>query len=355
MKKRTYKRFFGLILTLTILLGTIASGAGANEKNEPTIVDYVREILPHYLMVNELNLPGYWISNPLVYRDWGKSENNQTLFFVFDDKNIVGQLEVYSLNNEFQSIFMIDCPEVVQTAFDNFTPVAFGIYNDCYLMRTKSEDLILSIPNKLNPLEDIVPLDTRILENIVIDYSALISPMLKTRSVNSIQLNATVVPNETVNGVGICWAAAVGSVIGMRTGGATTPTARTVYDRVDNLHSGTPVGDDTWITRAYESYNFYLTIISGTFTADQLFQTLSNGRRALHISMVNTNNAGHSLVISGVTYANGVGGSYTIVDSNYPSTRTIGVSAAVLANGSLFNYNSNSGLYTNWHTTRYIS
>ena len=82
---------------------------------------------------------------------------------------------------------------------------------------------------------------------VVTDNSTEINPAIAPcTTVYDKQLGVNIVSNDSVSGVGICWASCVASKVNYQK--RKNLYAIDVYNKVDSIYSGTPVGDNTWIT-----------------------------------------------------------------------------------------------------------
>lgn len=346
-----------LAALLAVNIPSISANAIWESKNQVTT--YAESILPQYLSVNGLFSHEYKISEPITLYNWEYGQNDKILFFVFDNNQAVGQLVVQNYEGKLYSSFNTGNLDIITEAFNNNTPVAFGYYNECFVMRTESENILLSVTTKDNPLDglsDNVRLKTSTLNYLtpisIDNLSQINSAIAPHTTVYDKQLGVNLVSNDSVNGVGICWASCVASKVNYQK--RKSLYAIDVYNKVDSLYSGTPIGNTTWITRAYSAYDVNITTENNSVGASKCYSQLSSGK-PLHIT-ITRNGGAHGVLIAGVYYldVSSAGGVYTLMDPNVPSLVSLAVQPSVIQNGSGFNYVTSYGYtYTNWDITRY--
>jgi len=355
--KRSFKRFAGLFLALALLVSAmnVAAGAeGESKSSKSALVTYAESVLPGYLRANGLNSSEYQLSKSIISYDWDKGGNDQSLFFIFDRQSIVAQFEVYSYENEYHSTFMAGNFDEIQEVFDNNTPVAFGNFNECFIMRTKSKDVILSVNYKTDPLAGLAPTNTGILKPIAVDNSVTVYPAAATRMYLYKKLSVKYVGNDNApNGSGLCWAACVASSVNFRKG--TSLTALNVYNTTKAKYDlDIILSIDSVVQKAYSLYGVNTTY-SGNLTAGEIYNILC-GNKPLQINLQSsTTGFGHAVLICGVDCETSGGGYYTLMDPNWPNLVSVYVTPGVITNGNNFVYTPTytNIVYNTWVETRY--
>lgn len=344
-----------LLLTMILAFNALCLSVGASEEAKSEVTLYAENVLSSYLNANGLFSSDYKLSKPIALQDWNGGQNNRILFLVFDNNRVVGNIFADKYEGQWYSSFNTANLEILNEVFINNTPVAFGLYNECFVMRTESEDILLSLSNEYDPLAGLSDnASTEDLTTISIDYSthATTAIMPLTMSYNK-QLAVTRVANANI-GNGICWAACIASKVNYQK--KSYLSAENVYYDIAGRYSeynGAPGGGNECIVRGYNIYGVSVTETS-RMGANEIYNILSSGK-PLDIIIDKTGGA-HSVLITGISYldTSGTGGTLTLMDPNVASLVTINVQPSVIHNGgSGFVYASNSGTYTSWRDTRY--
>ena len=365
---KIFKKLVAFLLVMVCITNVQCVNANAVEKKEDRLSAYVENILPQYLSANGLLADEYKVSEPIALYNWETGESEKTFFLVFEGDNVVGQMVVQCYEGEYYSSFNTSYLDVLTNVYREKTPVAFGSYNECFVMRTATEKVLLSVANKDNPLKGLLDNVQKGISNlndlqpITRNETIKVSPAVSQQRtiVYNKQLNVEWVGNIEVDGRGLCWAACVAAKVNYQKG--TDLSARDVYNRLICIYDGTPAGNNLWIERAYWLYEMDATILNNSVGAGVcLMQLISE--KPIHIGIGGSNESGedvsHSVLISGVNYTDvsGAAGIYTLMDPNVPSPVTLGVSPSVIQNGSGFyyvrSYGSEEYTFTEWNKTRY--
>ena len=360
---KMFKKLVAFLLVMVFVTNIQCANANASEKKEDGLIAYVESMLPQYLLVNELFAGEYKVSEPITLYDWETGESEKTLFLVFEGNQVVGRLVVQCYEGEYCSSFTKSNSDVLTKVYREKTPVAFGSYNECFVMRTETENVLLSNSSKENPLRGLSDSTQRrasklnCLQSIKLDDSMKVkSAVMPRTTVYNKKLGVKRVENTSVNGKGLCWATCVASKVRYQTG--TVLSALDVYHRLICIYDGTPIGIELWVDRAYPLYNVNVTRVSNCISAGACFTQLNN-RKPIHMS-IKREGGSHDVLLAGVYYTDvsNAGGLYTIMDSNYGDTEddlvTVGVSPSVIRNGSGFTYVADYGYtYTEWYRTWY--
>lgn len=361
------KKLIAFLLVMVLVANVQCANANASDKKEDGLIAYVESMLPQYLTVNELLASEYRVSEPINLYDWETGESEKTFFLVFEGNCVVGQMVVQCYEGEYYSSFNTSYLDVLTKVYREKTPVAFGAYNGCFVMRTETENLLLSATNKENPLSGLSENTNRkalcssCLLPITIDDSIEVSPAISSRMVvYNKQLDVDWVANSIMNYEGICWAACVAAKVNYQS--ETDLRARDVYNSLLDEYNEIPVGNDYWIERAYLEYDVDITMLQNSISAGACLTQLIN-ERPIHISILGVDeeeeSVAHSVLITGIQYTDvsGTAGIYTLMDPNISSPVSLGVSPSVIQNGSGFNYvvtyEGGQIIYSSWTKTRY--
>lgn len=90
---------------------------------------------------------------------------------------------------EYYSSFTTSNADVLTKVYRQKTPVAFGFYNGCFVMRTEAENIVLSIPDKDDPLKG--------LPNKVQETATTSNCLKKIALDDSVEVNIAVTPRVT--------------------------------------------------------------------------------------------------------------------------------------------------------------
>lgn len=357
-KINVLKKLIAFLLVMVCITNVQCVNVNAVEKKEDRLGAYVENILPQYLSANGLLADEYKVSKPIALYNWETGESEKTFFLVFEGDNVVGQMVVQCYEGEYYSSFNTSYVDVLTRVYREKTPVAFGSYNECFVMRTATENVLLSVTNKVAPLKglsDNAQVRTshlNCLDTITVNSSREICPAAAPRAtVFYKELGVNPVANATINCKGACWAACIASKVNYHNG--TNLSAIDVNNRLICVYNGTPIGSDLWVERAYPLYNVNITRVDGTISGGVCFTQLNN-EKPIHIHVYD-GAVGHAILIIGVnfTYENNEGGVYRIMDPNLPEITSVAVSPSVIQNGSGFIYATGSYTYTNWVRTWY--
>lgn len=140
---KMFKKLVAFLLVMVLVTNVQCISAYATDKKEDRLISYVESILPQYLSVNELRADEYKVSEPITLYNWETGESEKTFFLVFEGDNVVGQMVVQCYEGEYYSSFNTSCLDVLTKVYREKTPVAFGSYNGCFVMRTETENVLL--------------------------------------------------------------------------------------------------------------------------------------------------------------------------------------------------------------------
>ena len=360
------KKVVAFFLVMILGINVQCMSGNAAGKIEKQMLSYLESVLPQYLAVDEVRVGEYKVSEPITLYNWETGESEKTLFLVFDGNEVVGQLVVQCYEGEYYSSFTTSYADVLTKVYQEKTPVAFGSYNGCFVMRTEAENILLSITDKENPLKG---LEEKVqektsnmsgLEKIAVDDLLEVDTAVTPRVTGyNKQLFPTPVANLTINGEGVCWAACVASKTNLQK--SMSLDALDVYNVLAVNPNFLPTGDVFWINLAYSRYQINTIYTDGSVGASDCYSQLCNGK-PIHMSVScdtdndNVHDISHSILLAGVNYtdASNSSGMYKIMDPNLPDYDYVVASPSVLQNGSGFVYVTNYGYtFTRWYRTWY--
>lgn len=162
-----------------------------------------------------------------------------------------------------------------------------------------------------------------------------------------VSLTVPQVDNDTVDGVGLCWAAAVASVSNYRKG--TSYDAMDIYDALEGLYSGTPAGIPTQYSRAYSYCNMFYTY-TDPMEFVELYDALDSKNRPVILSE-NGSYIGHAVVLRYLCGGNEYT-TYGFVDPNKTNTVYVDFYSSTCEPDE-FEYYNGSRTYPDWITSIY--
>ena len=347
------KKCFILILSLSLLItGTIIPCHASSNSELGYAIETVESRLSKESYVPVENV---YLSNAHPLYDF---DSNNTpagnLYFVFDGNRHIGTLLVYLFNNQYVSTFTFESHSEIETALQNGSRVSFGRTNGCFLMFIGSTMHI--IENTENVLSSSIEVSTSNIQSNTISASTVLTIAPSARSIYYF-LPADIVPNSSVNGVGICWAAALASKINFQTD--SDVTAEYVYfkcwNEVGNSPDDIPVGNDRWYQIGALIHGIYLTMFDGPLNKQTIGSALSEGKPII-ISVQDIRDSqttySHALLLCGfdedADYYE-----LAFVDSNKSNYVYLTFPHSVLNSASNFYYQTGSRVYTQWSRSRY--
>lgn len=337
------KRLSGMIIMVLLLVTCFmpAKAAETDHASDTTSMDsYVTSEIHGYLSANHLCAD--YLSRAIPVWDADDDTVRQYVYFVFDDEQTIGYMNVYD-GTKYQSGFVsadisIKNGESVQLLYKDgelfilnnegarhlageytdCTDVAFSASRQCTVASA------IKIPDKIQ---------------------ARVNPTIY-------QLSLPYVANSSVDGVGICWAACIASRVNYEQGKSLT--AKQVYNKCDNATSGrpggTPQGNGTWIKFGYSLYGINVTCVNSGKNLGQITSLLDKNTP---ISCAFSRSGGaHEVLLTGV-YIDASTNVYTFRDPNEKGTVSIKVSDAALTDYSKVTYTNSSYTYSSWYRSIY--
>lgn len=299
------------------------------------------------------------ISNPIILYNLEATGNDKTAYFAISNNSIIGMLIIDEVQNEYVSSYVqLNNPEL-NSIYASASQVAFVLKNECLVYITSQGANVLLGNNDVSLSDfNISNSSDYTFTNIINTNNVLQIANINSRSILlDRRLNVTPVSNYTLNGVGLCWAAAVAENVNYMCG--TYYTALGIYNLCQSYFGGTPQGDDLWYLRAYGLCGINISITYSPINYSQIYGLLSNNTPIqVDMSRIDENNQliGHAFVISGITVVDmpSTHAYYYISDPNESSIVCVEVSYSAMINGDYFYYAAPYGrTYTNWERTIY--
>ena len=349
------KKLLSVILC-AIMLIAMASPAFANEPiNDNVNVGleaYANEVIAEYIpismgIVDETDT--FFLTQG--YRVINNPDPNSRTFFLFQNGKCMGKLVATYVNGEYASSFTpYEIPAVTE-AYENNEPFALALEGYSIMLITAEKAEIISGSDELfAEIEIADDLQTSNTEYSVIICSAIANTFYgdSVNVADNVILNLPHVSNYTFpDGTGLCWAASISSICAYQTN--TSPmSALDLYNALDEMYVGTPMGFDLWEKRAFAYFDIsakYDTSLSFTQTA-----TLLRADKPIYISLTDGNSHYHGVALCGyINVPNSTSYKYKLMD---PNVSSYGTTYVISTNSNNFTY-VGTYTYTTWRYSLY--
>lgn len=301
-------------LSISMVLPAFAENVQLSNSTNDARQEYVESVLPRYLALKDnIDYGNIQISEPITVEN--REDGTSRTYIVTNDDVYIGLLSVAYIDNEFVSSYMFDEDSSITNIIQTGTPFALVAYDECLLMQTQENNIVVANDNiQLDEIE--------LVHNVAFSEKSFESIDLLASSFSfgalgyNIEIDVEHVANETVNGVGICWAACIAAISNYRNG--TSYDALDIYDALDLVYSETPVGDSNWIRRGY-SYCGMSHTNGETLEVDELYDALNSDRPVIfrvYRTDSTGNLKGHAVVLKAITQTR-YDSIYTFMDPNY--------------------------------------
>ena len=365
------QKLIGILVCVMILMLCVSPAyAHDNESSKLDLdqyVNYANEVLSDAANFPDVDfdLDDLYISQPIeILND---NDDSNYAFFVFSQSSCVGELVVGRYSNEFNASFLQKDIPAIWDAYVAKTPIYLFSVSNSLLMCTGAsavaivgEDVVNDAGQDINALLRSTSIENGIEGEILHISPVLMSSVYSTGIPNSLKtLNVPYVENNTINGVGICWAASAAAMVRFLTGN-TVVTATSLYNTV-LTDTGWSSGTNAVVLYGLSAYGVY-----GYTAIDDSLPFLSvvnqiNEEYPVYIAINGKNvdsngneiNVYHAVVICG--YMNESDGTdyYQIMDPNISSGK---VWITINRNSNAFTYTTPSyGTYTGWYRSVYSS
>lgn len=318
------------------------------------IDDYVASVMPGYLDINGFNSTSeISISKGITIKNWDSNKDTKVIYFVIKNSKVIGKLLVNkSEDGSFQSSFDMD----------DLTEFEECIKADKeFVLGSSKGRLVLYKDKKFNNLEDVNSLGNVSIDEIKIEEknfnkikkNSILTNKIKNHknSVRAMSLTTHVldVPftsNSTINGVGICWAASVASIVNYLKG--MTYDAKTIYYIVaaTNVLVGgdSPAGNVECIKKAFSLCG--APVNQGSNLSFSSVSSVLGTNQPIYMSLYDSKaNVGHGVVLKGAVYLGTSNSFYLLMDPNKSSTVSVALSSSALESGSSFTYVTSNYTY----------
>lgn len=352
--KKTYRLLATLLLFVTVFSFTVPAHAlSANNAAELTIdyYTYIETVLPRYLSTeNTIDYGEVKVSDPIEIIDG--SEEYGRMFFVTNNGSYIGQLAVTYSNGTFHSSFMFDSDEYINNILSANIPFSIMAYEDDLVIKTSQDSKMLTVgelPNDISTYSSIEYSSVNFM-SVDVEVGASNARELPTEEYY-VSLPVPQVDNDSVDGVGLCWAAAVASVSNYRKG--TSYDAMDIYDALNGLYIGTPAGNPTWYSRAYSYCNMTYTYTNPMEFVD-LYDALDSKDRPVIFRVRRSENGsyiGHAVVLRYLCGGNEYT-TYGFVDPNKENTVYVDFYSPT-CDPDEFEYYNGSKTYPEWIASIY--
>lgn len=349
------KKLLSIILC-AIMLIAMASPAFANEPiNDNVNVGleaYANEVIAEYIPISMETIDEtdtFFLTQG--YRVINNPDPNSRTFFLFQNGKCMGKLVATYVNGEYASSFTpYEIPAVTE-AYENNEPFALALEGYSIMLITAEKAEIISGSDELfAEIEIADDLQTSNTEYSVIICSAIANTFYgdSVNVADNVILNLPHVSNYTFpNGTGLCWAASISSICAYQTN--TSPmSALDLYNALDEMYVGTPMGFDLWEKRAFAYFDIsakYDTSLSFTQTA-----TLLRADKPIYISLTDGNSHYHGVALCGyINVPNSTSYKYKLMD---PNVSSYGTTYVISTNSNNFTY-VGTYTYTTWRYSLY--
>ena len=285
------------------------------------------------------------------YRVINNPDPNSRTFFLFRNGKCEGKLTASYVNGEYASSFtQYEIPAVTE-AYENNEPFALALDGYSIMLITAEKAEIISGSDELfAEIEIADDLQTSNTEYSVIICSAIANTFYgdSVNVADNVILNLPHVSNYTFpNGTGLCWAASISSICAYQTN--TSPmSALDLYNALDEMYVGTPMGFDLWEKRAFAYFDIsakYDTSLSFTQTA-----TLLRADKPIYISLTDGNSHYHGVALCGyINVPNSTSYKYKLMD---PNVSSYGTTYVISTSNQNFTY-VEGYTYTTWRYSIY--
>lgn len=324
------------------------------------IVDYVK--CTDYASVDEVEL-----STCLNYYDYSTMEVCGNAYVVSYCDAPIGIMYLNKTNGKYASSYSKGVPVCIQTAFAKGEDIALGCCNGEAVMYDGEDFFSTRTGQKLDGIEmenGTQSLSESAVEDVVLTPADTVSRVVPIASVNSNVIIGTSVyvepvPNETINGDGICWAASIAEKYnyenGVFEGDAGYKSARDVYNTITAIYGGYQKGYDYVIKRGLLAYGLYSNCSNHSMNVTEVMTEIAHNNPIL-INIRGRNSSGkivaHSVVVSGATYYDEGHALYTLADPNCEYEMLARVENAAYSGDDFSYLDKDHGFtFTEWYTT----
>lgn len=378
MKKKLLALFLSLCVSLSAIQPVFAAELVAEEvptdvyadaqTTDSEINEQLEELLQKYLTYSGLSTEENLSVSQLLpiqsIGDEAEAVSETWIAFVFDtDRNVMAQLEIWSVGGTYNSSFRLQDKTEISDAFQDGNEVSVIAYDTYLLFSTGTEVCDINRYADISDITDSPALLNAISAcsaetiqttgfNLIQTYSLQVSDMSAAVSVPIVENDSIIYNNRNV---GLCWAAAVASIVNYRLG-YSKDAVDVFWDVVDAYPTdeyGVPEGDRTWVGRALNYYGISYTTAEGGMTASSVRTALIACKPIYcHFS---SGSSAHAVVLRKVQYDSDGDKYYEFMDPNQDSYVYVNLTEDAATDPSQFVYSDSKvrSTYSTWVYSRY--
>lgn len=340
------RRILSLALVFVVINCIITFNVTADNSrdNFGDFEDYTRSTLGDMLLLDGFQTgDSYKLSNAFtVYNfDTNTIVDNQKVYFVINDSNVVGIYSFYEIDDTFTCNYTPILLNHIDNISDLNMPIVVGYRKDILYILSENEVIYNSVDDYITFKWQTFNLTHCEFATVRPNYEFIIQSLKTRATVYNKQLDVKIVSNTTSpkSGKGVCWAACVAMKVNYTK--SKNLSALTVYYDMYNKYHTEPYGNMDWYKKAYPYYGITAKYISGGIGSGDV-STAINNNKPIQIGL-SRSGAAHAVIISGITiYSDHA--VYTICDPNKTGCVYQYVSYGAMSDPSQFYY----GNYTNW-------
>lgn len=348
MNKKFLIASVAAITTLAISTNISATQSVDDAFNEITnLDDYLEFSIPRHIYAQRMEVGDeVQYSNPISLYNFEDNTIIGNEIFIISDGEIVGKMDVISIDGEYNSCFDTSINDNINYAYTNDEPIAIGGYQNSLMLYTSSNGFSYIDGVEGNQEPNQVPTDLSSIEirnsvslNICVPYS-----------IADISLPVSHVDNsETHDYLGQCWASCVAMKINYEK--SNSLTSDDVYeDLMANNIDFSVNGTQKALT--YYGYPDYTRTGTAMRPGDVATQLMNDHPVIMHIKNSSGTNL-HAVIIKGIVMDTS-SSTYSIDDPNHSSTRTIVHNTNMgVVNQTISSYTSSGNVYTKWYNAFY--
>jgi hypothetical protein len=345
MKNNLYKKMIAVGMSIAFIPFFQLYSSSATDSETTNIqleYSYIEQILPKYLKAHDVANADIYISNSFdVYNNDIKMASDADTYVVFEEDDVIGLLSVNYIDGTFHSSFEFGEFEDIQNYYDCEKEVAFISSN---------EKMSVEPSTKKSSIER---------EDISVDFSSIEKdrriPCSVQRGTTSHyyrkNISVPIVPNAiSPAGQGLCWAASIASKYDYLTGN--NLVAIDIYNALDELYDGTPIGIALWEARAFSHLNMSYTHLTRMLDCSEILPNIQ-ANNPIYIGVSRSGGA-HALLLCGITFYTDGTGLYRVMDPNRTVYVDIAVSEDTMNGDDQLTYVTTYGYtYTSWYDSWY--
>ena len=334
---------------IQVSANSFSSGYQTDEENEKLL--YALDIVKGYIDMSGIESEQFFSLSEGYYI---RGNSGTNVFFVLCEDKCIGLLSIAKVNGEYTSSCIFREFPLIDILYENSIPFALLSDNEnlYVVQQNREKTIILEASEHKKTVLETYEDDSNSSNEYKILQTTSIERVTPIRSQYCI-LNVPIVANATSpdTGKGLCWAAAMASIIRYRTG-TNLLTALGEYNLLKNDYPpetyGFPIGTILWKNRSFGHHQMQFTQINSGITYDSAKYIIEIQGLPILIDLW-SGDEGHSMVISGFETAYGYY-FYRIIDSNLSSSVAVQVTNT---SGTSLTYVTPSFTYTDWDNTMY--